>query len=49
MAEKGLTLAQNLIGLAQFAVFALKLARRRPSGLNRWHLDGQLPEPMAHR
>jgi hypothetical protein len=42
-----LTLAQNPVGLTQFAVLALKLVRRRPSGLNRWRLDGQLLEPMA--
>jgi len=27
----------------------LLLARRCPSGLNRWRLDGQLLEPMAHQ
>ena len=37
------------IGDPTLADAILDRVRRRPSGLNRWRLDGQLLEPMAHQ
>jgi len=39
----------DVIDEPTFADPILDRVRRRPSGLNRWRLDGQLLEPMAHQ